>query len=565
MTEARLLAARWLVDGGAGASACRLLEGLGGAEANDVREASAASTLRTCIYALVAHDGGGLVLPLSTRVGLPSAASSDLRDACARALAAARAWFDVPSLPALRLDLEELLAVSGASLGLPAALAFVTHFAPAAAPRRAVLATGRLDAEGRIHPVGHIREKLAAAYAESGERIVLVPSGQRTSDEQVEVRSLAEAIAHVLGAVHTPDASLMKLDALIVRARAEPDPLFAASMLEAIDLAPLAQADRGRVHLELGTALRHAGRTDAAAEHHALATRVMTSQRLVVGAETAERYELEVQLTAMDEFRLAEARAALSARLCEPFLSARNELRARGMLAQVLAMQGEYAEAVRVRMDNLALHELSDDLRGVLPGTLCYLALDAARAGDAAGFEANAARLLRETRPGDAAQWRYSSYALVRALVALGRDEEAIAWAEGRAAFGGVGAPPATSAMLRGAEAITRHPECALARVLVRAYGRVGDRAGARALGGRVVTKTEASGATSANLVSWLVRLVELEMALVESHLGVDPSARLAAARAELAVLHRAASEHHAGLLTCPIDGLESELDRVFY
>jgi hypothetical protein len=41
--------------------------------------------------------------------------------------------------------------------------------------------------------------------------------------------------------------------------------------------------------------------------------------------------------------------------------------------------------------------------------------------------------------------------------------------------------------------------------------------------------------------------------------------ARIHAARAELATLHGAATKFHEGLVTCAIDELEREIDRVYY
>lgn len=562
-TQARLLAARWMVDAGAGASACRLLADARGRDANDLREASLSARLRPAIYALVVHGGDGLVFPLQARVGMPASASADLRASCMDALTAVRGALGVPSLPALRLELEELLAVSGTSLGLPAALAFVMHLAPASVPKRAVLATGRLDADGRVLPVTHLAAKLAAAEEEQGERVVIVPRGQAVRPEHVEVDSLAQAIEVTCGTTRPAVSALIAVDTMIERARAEVDPLRMIALLEAIDVDVLEKADRARVHLELGTALRHAGRSEAAAEHHGRARELFATERLVIGAETAERFELEAWLTAVDAFRLDEARAAIEVRLSEPFMSVRNELRCRGMLAQILAMQGAYAEAVRVREKNLPLHALSDDLARVLPGTLCYLALDSARSGDAERFEHHARELVRATRLGDANQWRYTAYALVRSWVALGRHREAVAWASGESELERVRAPAATIALVTasGAPTIATHPETSLARALVRAYRQLGRPADAIALGARVA----AAPSEGADLVAWLARLVDLEVALAEGDLGRNPSARLASARAALARLHEAASTHHALLLTAPPAALAPHLDRVFY
>ena len=84
---------------------------------------------------------------------------------------------------------------------------------------------------------------------------------------------------------------------------------------------------------------------------------------------------------------------------------------------------------MRLREQNLSLHARSESLREVLPGTHCWAALDAARAGDPERFERHARALAQTRRPGDTQQGRYDGACVLRGLVALGRDREALRWA----------------------------------------------------------------------------------------------------------------------------------------
>lgn len=546
MSESQLAAARWMIEAGAGTSACTLLRGVRGGRANDVREASEAVSLRPGVFALVTQSGAGLVVPMHTRLGRPTTTNADVADACGRGLAAARAWFGLGSLPALKLEAEELFVVSGTSLGLPAAIAFAFHFASLAAPPKAILATGSLDEEGRVLPVAAWSEKLIAADAEKGDRIVLVPRGQALASHHVEVDSASEAFAVCLGSVKTADPRLVALDELIERARAEADPVRKTELLESIDLKALAVADRARVVLELGTAARHCGRTDRAMELHARAEALLGPARAVIGLESAERFVLESWLTAMDRFELSSARTALEARLREPFATVANELRCRGMLAQALAMDDRAAEAVAVREQNLPLHSLRDALARMRPGTLCCLVRDAARASDAARFERYRGELLAETGPSDFHQWRHVASAVVRGFVSLGRPEEAIAWA-------------ARHGVLAGDEPIEHHPETTVARALIRAHRRVGNLRGAIAIGARCVVRA----AEAPDLSAWLAALAQLELALAKREDGEEV---LVLVRDALARLHPPATLHHRGLVEeDDITEVERAIDRVYY
>lgn len=564
MADPRLSAARALLDAGAGASACRVLGALRGREANDLREASASASLAPGVYAMVEHEGGGLVLPVRPRVGPSPWAPPDVREACAAAMAAVRAWFREPALPELGVELPSAFAVRGISMGLPAALAFVAHLTEGAPLDVAVLATGRIDPTGAVLPVSHVPEKLAGAAEELGPRIVLVPAGAEapgapSAPSARSVASLDAAILASLGRRRGLDPLAVSLDAALARARQEPDPRAAIAILEAVPRASLAAADEARVLLELGTRLRHAGQTDRATALHEAARARLAEARQVVGVEAAERYELEVILTGLDRYELEGVRAALSMRLAEPFLALRSELRCRGALAQALSMTGRPREALALREENLPLHERSDELRRILPGTLCQLALDAARAGEPAALERYGAQLVRATPPGDARQWAFSASAIVRALVLAGRDADARAWAAGERPLWDVVAPEGLVRLVIADAPIAGHPETSTARALVRAHGRLGDAASAARLAARVVQSPGARGDHAA----WLARLVSLEAALWASE--GDRAASLAAARAALTDAHAAASAHHADLLSAAPADLAAAIDRVFY
>ncbi|MBL8607515.1 MAG: hypothetical protein JNL38_09355 [Myxococcales bacterium] len=558
MSDVHLAAARALLDAGAGASACRVLGALRGREANDLREASASASLSPGVYAMVEHEGAGLVLPVRARVGPSPWAPPDVREASAAAMAAVRAWLREPSLPELGVELPPAFGVRGISMGLPAALAFVAHLCPGAAPEVAVLATGRIDASGAVLPVAHVREKLAGAAEEAGRRVVVVPLGA-DAPGAIAVADLGAAVDACLGPGRALDPAAISLDGAIARARLEADPRAAAAILEAIPRVRLAAADRARVLLELGTRLRHAGETARATELHEAARAELAASRQVVGLEAAERYELEVILTGLDRYELEGAAAALSARLAEPFFALRSELRCRGALAQALSMLGRPREALALREENQPLHERSDELARVLPGTLCQLALDAARAGEAAALERYAAALLRATPPGDARQWAFSASAVVRALVLAGRDAEAVAWARGERMLHGVLASAALVRLATSGAPIAGHPETSTARALVRAHGRLGDAEAASRLAARVVQSEGARGDHAA----WLARLAALEAAL-----WAPPAERaraIDAARAALRPAHEPASAHHADLFTAAPGDLAAAIDRVFY
>lgn len=556
MTRSPLLVAEWLLASGAGASVRSVLGNLRGAAANRLRAASEGVTLQPGIYGLVALPEGGAALPLRPSLGVPRASDPAFREACRNALDCARSILGAPSLPSLRFEFEEWFAISGPSIGLPAVLAFIAHFAPHLRLESAILATGELGASNGILPVGGLVEKLAIASAELGRKDVIVPGE--------DVTTLASVLSRVFGERPLEaDPALLRVDDVIHRARATHGWSQAAAVLEAVVTEGLPPADLARVWLERGTMLRHAGRTDEAMALHERARELLAHERLVVGAEAAERYELECWLSAMDAFELETVRPTLEDRLREPFLSLRNELRCRGMLAQVLGMSGSFSEAVLVRTANLPLHDRSEDLRAGRAGTLCPLALDAARAGDLAGFDGFATEAVRATHASDAQQARYSAAAVVRGLVALGRGREALAWAQNQSTFAGVRPFESLSTLWGSAESISTHPEVSTARALCRALRREGEPARAFALAQRVV----APPGDGVDLVAWLALLARLEGALAQFDLHDDAWRDvLSSTRSFMTARHPAATRFHHDLIGAETpDLLEAAIDRVWY
>lgn len=565
MNDSRLALAEWLVEAGAGASARTALGDARGGRANRLRLRSRGVRLAPGFYALVASEGGGLVLPLTVHPGRSTAPDPRLRDACDLASEVARRTLDVPELPSLHVPFEQWLAASGPSIGLPALLAFLAHFAPHRRPAVPVLATGRIDLDGRVQPVGHMPEKLAAAAAEVGERLVLIPGaaeaeGARADLGPVAVRDVPTATARVFGpAPLAADPALCRLDRVIERSRQLPDPAEALERLRAFEGAALPPADRVRLQWEIGTRLRHLGRGAEAERHHATARAMLADTRGTLGAEAAERYELEHLSTMLSRHAVDQVVAALRERLEAPFLTAANELRARGLLAFALGVAGRNAEAVAARRENLPLHDASAALDATRAFTLCYLTLDSALAGDGAGFESFGRDLVAATAPGDARQWRYDAMVLVRGAVALGRRDEALAWAEGEGPLLGAPTPPDLLRLRREDGPVRAHPEVSTLRGLVRALRLRGDPVGARALASRAVP--------GEGLLGWVSALAGLEAALACLDAGEEAlAARLVeASRAELRRCDPTACAFHRGILEAGPDALGEALGRVWY
>ncbi len=564
MTDPRLAVAEWLLEHGAGESARNVLGDLRGAPGNRLRARAPGTSLRPGVYALVSlPDGQGAVVPLRATPGRSRAADPAFRLACDRALDEARAFLGAPGLPALRFAFEDWLCVFGASVGLPAALAFVAHYASRAAPLHAVLATGELLPGGRVERVGGMPGKQAIAGAEREVGRLLLPAGEPSVRGAERVATVAEALEIVFGrGPLSPDVRHLHVDGVLQRVHAERDAGRGIALLEALPLAALSPADRARVLLELGTMHRHLGHSHEAARLHAEARGLLAAERAVIGAEAAERYELECLATMLDDYQVDLAVAALQARLSQPFLKLRNELRCRGMLAQGVGMAGRFGEAARIRAGNLPLHARSDALRKVAPATHGYVALDSARAGDAATFAEQGRAMGEATRPGDEPQERFNAGVVVRGLVALGRHAEALAWVRDEARVLDLRVPSPLARLYRSRAPVSTHPEVSIARALCRAQRRAGEPGAAVTLADRIPLAS-IEGA----LATFCALLVGLEAALALRDLGdVEAAeARLSSARAGLVRAHASAARHHADLLEGGGEALERAIDRVWY
>ena len=566
-SSARLALAHWLLDAGAGQSARNVLGTTRGSAANRVRIAAGEVRLRPGIHCLVTlPDGTGAALPLRPTPGHPRATDQDFREACVTAHEHARTILGDRSLPMLRFELEEELAVFGSSIGLPAALAFVAYFADAKAPARAVLATGDLLPDGRIAQVGQLDAKFAIARAEArdeGDAVILFPSGSSSRPGVQHVSTFAEAAQVVFGQPLHLAVTHSAVDTMIHRARVLSSTPEGIALLESIDHAALAPADRARVLFDLGSFHRNLGHCHVAWRIHSEARLLLDAERQVIGGEAAERYQLECWATELDQFRLDKAVAQLRERLARPFLKLRNELRCRGMLAQGLAMGGRFTEAVAVRSQNLALHDRSDALGAVRPATLCHLALDAALGGDGPAFETNVVALRDATRPGDETQWRFNATAMVRGLVALGRYGSALDFCRDHLSVLGCRVPATLALAAAGSTLTVTAPEISALRALVRALRRLGRAEDAVRMGAHGV---EAAGEPP-ELFGWMTALLQLEVALARHEQGGHAEAERATAiaQASLQRLHPAATKQHAGLLSSSARDREAELDRVWY
>lgn len=553
MRDHRLTVAEWLLDAGAGRSAVHVLSDLLGQRANELRRLALGSSLRPAtVYALVAlDDARGCAVPLNPGPGRSRATDPELRGACDRALALARRLLGAPNLPALRFEFEEWLGIFGASVGLPALLAFLGYYAPSRLPGVAILATGRLVDGGGVEKVGGMSAKRAIAAAEAGDKRVLLPEQTGRAEEAVSRVFGPEPLA--------PEAHVLTLDETIQRARADPDRQRSIALLDALPFDTFCPSDRVRILLELGTLHRHAGKSDLAERMHEEARGLLESERRFLGGDAAERYELECWLSSMDAFRIEEAIDALRSRLTAPFLSAHNEVRCRGMLAQALGMAGRHVEAVATRAPNVELQTRSEALRAVLPGTYCYLTLDSAKAGDDAGFTRWAETLFEATRPGDETQWRFAAAAAIRGLVALNRNDEALEWAYDRRLLFGRRVPAGVVQAVGGVEAVSSHPETSILRAVARAHRRRGEAAEALAFAQRVPVETE-------DLLGWLCALVHLEAELAGEESGAAGAAsRLMEMQRRLTSLHEAATSFHRELSTTRGAALEAAIDRVWY
>lgn len=558
-----LALSRWLTNAGASASALTVLDGIRGAEANDLRTVARGRSLVPGLFALVAlDDARGLCLPIEPSLGLSRSRDPAFREATDTALSLARSLLGVRQLPSLRVGCEETVDVHGPSIGLPSALAFVSYYIGRSPIAGAVAATGAIDERGRVLPVRGLEAKLGAAARERGLGLVLVPhgSGVESPVPLLEVSTLAEAVERVFGRGGLVVAErFLDFEALRTSMRSWPDDAAIDGLSGLLDAAPF-EADRLRVQVDLAARFRHLGRSDQASGLSERSKVTLESLgRTRMGRDVAEHVELQYHLGRMDLFDLDRSITALERHVAAGLSSVSNEIRYRGALAQALGMAGRVREALEIRSANVALHEVSSEAARDRAGTHVYLALDAARIGDETRFRHEIREMVRYTRPGDDVQLRFDAAAWCRGLVLLGHHAEAIAWLE-RGDEAGVLSVPRSIERARGERhEVTTHPEVSLVRALVRALGHSGRQQEALEWAERV--RPPADG----GLVAFLAHLVHLEASRFERDVDPISSAdRAHRARLGLRRSHAGAARFHPALFRTD-DALGHALDSVWY
>lgn len=494
----------------------------------------------------------GVVLPLACELRSASAEylGEKAREAAANSLSLARAAVGLETPVELRLVFRHQVPVDGESLGLAAALCFIARLS-GNAPRRAVLATGKLAADGTVRPIDCPNAKLTAAMREVAGRDAIVlahpfdaakaPAGMKVYG----VETLDEAVKAAFDGPLEVAAEFLRLSELLKSVRGK-RPAEAIGALEAALAAFPAPADQAGLLAELGTQNRHLGRTEQAKALHDRALALLEPLGPLLGKKLEEDLRVEAIATEIDLFEIDSAEATLARMMVEPnsYADFHNLVRCRGMRAVIASMRGDFARALSLRRQNLAQQDGRDDLRAEIPRTLCPMVIDAAKAGEAAVFEDLAWKLLHQPRP-DCWQERYNTDALLRGLVVLGRCSEAVRWSRGDIDLFGRPASDYHRALLCGGEPIVAHPEVSIARALIRALRRIGELDEALRLAQRV-----SPPATDA-LVAWLGCTAHVEAALVRWQLGqrTEALAELAELAGRMDALHPRASRFHSQLL----------------
>ena len=557
MSEADLTFAEWLMASGAGRSARAFLDlkRVRGPEANDLRQAAPESTLRPGIYGMVVLNGTGLVVPIQVRDGAPLSGNAAYQTSCHRAVAEASRILGT-EVHACSIEVEAVLAPDGDSLGLPILLAILEHFSSRQVTRP-VLATGSLRADGTVGAVGEVSRKLGAADREldSASRMTLFPA------EGGAARSAGSFDAEVFGpGPFSLDGRRLQFEDRLERAMREATHSRAIEELHVLLSEQHPPADRFRCLNEIGIRWRHLGHSTEADRAFAEASLLLPSASRVVGKEAVDFFRIQDLATARDSFRLTEAESGLRTAL-QGLTGHRNAVHCRGALAQVLSMLGHPREAIELRTENICLQEAESRLKADLPQTYCNLAFDSGRAGDSAGFDRWVAKL-NEMPMLIPRQGIYNAAAIVRGLVALERDQEALTWIQG-GSFLGRTIDPFVAEQLHSPGPIVGHPEVSLARAASRALRRTSRHREAAALANRI---RRATGHPD-RLVEWLGEVGHLEEVLALQELGRQSEADelLASVRSSLPVAHSGATSHHAGLLTAAGVELERAIDFVWY
>jgi tetratricopeptide (TPR) repeat protein len=560
---------RWLLDHGAPASSAALLHAaeIYGAEAGQILRSGSSATLLAGTYALVVASLDvceqarriGVVARVPTRPGRWRPVEPEMSEGYDVMMALCRARLGA-DLPFVRFEFASMVdTAEGPSFGLPSLLATLAHYVPSRVSTRAVLATGRVTRSGEILPVGGMTLKLAAAAAEKGDKLVLVPPGTEVEGATC-VATVDEAIRLVFGSEPLKlDEQVLGLGRALERSRHARDLATALGLLQ-IPEDNLRPPDLARLKFEQGAILLHLGQTDEAVRTHEQAVALLGADvKRLIGSERAEYFDLLPILAAMDRFELERAIDSLESLVSGPFLSPANEIRYRGALAQAYGMRGDYAEAVRTRSANLRLHAATEDLEASEPGTRCCLARDSAQAADRSGFEEHATRLGELRARSDDHQARFNASAIIRGLVVLGEYARALAFARGEEEAYVVRVPDSVRVLLHGTTSITTHPEASTARALTRALRKIGDIPGAL----RFADRADPEGDCTGPLVRWMCALIVLEGSLARAQPKQDEVQTKI--RARMKEWHPAASAFHTAVMTASGVELEAALDRVWY
>lgn len=532
------------------------------------------------LAALTLDSDLGLVVPLTAC--REARAPRDCFDAAARE-ALGDAWSAAKELVEgstateilLQVMVPEVLRLEGRSLGLAAALAFVARLLGKSFDQP-ILATGGVTPAGVVVPIDGAAEKLEAAKVElEGTRglvlahpadAVLAPPGL----DVTPVRSVVEAVTKAIcPRPWRVEPSLLTFQRLLEDANRESNHERAIRLLESAREQSMYPADRARLLVEKGIRQRHLGRTAEAHRCHAEALSLFEAAEPVLGRAVLETFEMELLATEMDHFRYRLLEERLRERLDQSFAILHNEVRCRGMLAQILSSTNRPAEALELRRANLEFQERSEAMAEEIPRTLCAAVWAAALAGDGKAFDDLSTRLFESTLPGDNVQVVFNEASIVRGLVVLGRCRRALDWAAGKQHLVGHEASDSLRSMLGGEKPVVDYPQVSTARALIRALRREGSPRRAETLAKRV----HSNGDT---LITWLAELAVVEGALAVFDRGERDAAevRLSASAGVLETSHSDIARSRKDLLRAvmsrPLDAatvatIERELDSVYY
>lgn len=344
----------------------------------------------------------------------------------------------------------------GGSIGAAAAAVLFSSWTGTPVPVDVAL-TGGIDAQGRILPVGALEAKVKAALRERPTlRAVIVPAGSDPTladDRVVQVETLAELLAAVFGPAVLEAFPRSALDVegtvrLAVELYEKLNAFVAAlemfeATLVAIDARRQETGAGGLYRIEefvslwrAGSCLIHLGDTDGAAERllraQDIGAELWRGGDLAPQAYLGFRGTLAVQLR--DAYRYEEAEQLLEETLQlqrELRQSKREVAKTLGNLGELWTLMGKHERAEEALSDALAA--ISDVYPDEVPRELCYLGNLYLRRGEVDRALAFYEKGLAANRPveyGREANEGFLRYGLVRALVGLGRLEEAVCEAD---------------------------------------------------------------------------------------------------------------------------------------